>query len=93
MLVGISQFELFISESGSLKSKRFVVNSLKAKLKNRFNISVSEVGNNDKWQKATLGVCTIANEKRFIDETLTKVFTFIENDHRVEILNYFTEIL
>jgi uncharacterized protein YlxP (DUF503 family) len=93
VLIGISQFELFIAESASLKSKRFVLNSIKTKLKNRFNISVSEVGNTEKWQKATLGVCTVANEKRFIDETLTKVFNFIERDTRVQIINYSTEIL
>ena len=93
MLVGISQFELFIPESGSLKSKRFVLNSLKTKLKNRFNISVSEVGETDKWQKSVLGVATVANDKRFINEVLSKVYNFVESDLRVQIVDYHVDIL
>lgn len=93
MLVGISQFELFIPESGSLKSKRFVLKSLKTRLKNRFNISVAEVGDTEKWQRATLGIATVADNRRFIDETLSKVYNFIENDRNLQITDYRVEIV
>ena len=93
MFVGISQFELFIPESGSLKEKRFIIKSIKERLKNKFNISVAEVGHMDKWQKTAIGIAVVANEKRFIDETLSKVYRFIENDFRVQIIDFTTEIL
>jgi uncharacterized protein YlxP (DUF503 family) len=84
---------LLIPESGSLKEKRFIIKSIKERLKNKFNISVAEVGHLDKWQKTALGIATVANEKRFIDETLSKVHRFIDNDYRIEIIDSTTEIL
>jgi uncharacterized protein YlxP (DUF503 family) len=93
MFVGLSQFELFIPDSGSLKSKRFVLSSLKARLRNRFNVSVAEVGDTEKWQRVTLGVVTIGNEQRFVDETLAKIYNFVEGESRVQILGYRAEIL
>lgn len=93
MFVGISQLELFIPESGSLKSKRFVLKSIKTRIRNKFNVSVAEVENNDKWQRATLGVSTISNDKKIIDSTFNQVLNLIEADGRVEVIDYSTEIL
>lgn len=93
MFVGIEQIELFIPESGSLKSKRFVLKSIKTKISNKFNVAIAEVDNNDKWQRATLGISTISNDKKIIDSTLNKILNFIENDDRVQLLDYSIEIL
>lgn len=93
MFVGIFQFELFIPESNSLKEKRFILQSIKTKLRNRFNISIAEVGHNDKWQRAVLGISVVANEKRFIDEVSGKILAFIERESRVQIIDYTCEII
>ena len=69
------RIELFIPESGSLKSKRFAVKSIKERLKSRFNVSVAEVDNADKWQRASLGVAAVANETKFIEKVL--MFSYI----------------
>ena len=92
MFVAISQIELFIPESGSLKSKRFILNSIKTKIRNKFNVSVAEVENNDKWQRSTLGISTVTNERKLADSTINKVINFIENDYRVELIDYKIEI-
>lgn len=93
MFVGISQLELFIPASGSLKSKRFVLKSIKTKIRNKFNVSIAEVENNDKWQRASLGVSIISNDKKIIDSTFSQILTFIESDGRVEVIDYSSEIL
>jgi len=93
MFVGISQVELFIPESGSLKSKRFVLKSIKTKIRNKFNVSVAELENNDKWQRSTLGVSIISNDKKIIDSTFNQVLNLIEADGRMEIIDYSSEIL
>ena len=87
MIVGIMTVELFIPLSDSLKSKRYAIKSIKERLKNRFNISISEVDNNDKWQRATLGVAMVSNETQYIESNLTKVMNQILGDHRVEVLD------
>ncbi len=92
MVVAVGQFELFIPESGSLKSKRFVLKSITAKIRNRFNVSVAEVDNNDKWQRATVGVAVVSNDKKIVDSTINKIGDFIRNDFRVELIDQMIEI-
>jgi len=93
MLVGVCQVELFVPDSGSLKSRRLVLSSLKSKIRNKFNVSVSEVGETDKWQRITLGIAVVASERKFIDETITQVINFIDGDGRAEILDHSLEVL
>ncbi|MDZ7261889.1 MAG: DUF503 domain-containing protein [candidate division KSB1 bacterium] len=93
MLVGVCQIELFVPDSGSLKSKRFILESLKTRIRKRFNVSISEVGETQKWQRVTLAVSMVANERRFIDQTMNQVINFIDNDGRLEILDHVVNIL
>ncbi|MBD3384785.1 DUF503 family protein [candidate division KSB1 bacterium] len=93
MLVGLLQLEIFIPDSASLKEKRFVLLSLKQRLRNKFNISIAEIDQNDKWQLATLGVAVVANEKRFVEKTLNKIFSLVEQEHNIQIMNQQFEIL
>ena len=93
MFVGVLQIELFIPESGSLKTKRFAVKSIKDRLKNRFNVSVAEVDNMDKWQRTTLAVAAVTNEQKHIDSIMGNVMKLIYSDHRVEVLDSHLNLL
>lgn len=78
----------------SLKGKRQIVKSVTARLKNKFNISVAEVSDNDLWQLATIGICFISNDKRFTNEVLSKAVDLVVNSQGdYEILDYEIEIL
>ena len=93
MFVGVGQAELYIPDSGSLKSKRFILKSIKTKIRNKFNVSVAEIENNDKWQRSSLGFAVVSNDRKIIDSTLNKVINFIESDDQkdvcVEELNFY----
>ncbi len=93
MLVGLLQIDLFIGQSDSLKTKRFVLNSIKDRIKNKFNVSVAEVDNLDKWQRSTLGLAMVANEKKILEQTLTKILNFIDRYDQVEIIDQQFEII
>ncbi|RMF63206.1 MAG: DUF503 domain-containing protein [Calditrichaeota bacterium] len=92
MLVGVCRIEVFLPESNSLKSKRFVLNSVKQKIRNKFNVSIAEVENNDKWQRISFGISMITNERRFIDRTVAEILNLINGDGRMEILNHFVDV-
>ncbi|MBN1188371.1 MAG: DUF503 domain-containing protein [Dehalococcoidales bacterium] len=78
----------------SLKGKRQVVKSITARLKNKFNISVAEVEDNDLWQVATIGICFVSNDKRFTNEVLSKAVELVVNSQGdFEMLDYEIEIL
>ncbi len=92
MLVGVCKVELFVPESDSLKAKRFVLASIKKRIRNKFNVSVAEIDANDKWQKITLGIAVVSNERKFIDQVMSEVFKLIENDGRTEIVDSLIEV-
>lgn len=87
MTVGTLEVHLFIRESRSLKGRRSVVKSLKDRIRSRYNVSVSEVGDLEAWQRAVLGVAVVTNERRFANEILSKVVGLIGSDVRVEIVD------
>jgi uncharacterized protein YlxP (DUF503 family) len=94
MNTGVGIIKLHIPESQSLKDKRQVVKSVVARLKNRFNISIAEVDDNDLWQVAMLGISCVSNNDKVVDETFTKIINFIENNYpELEIVNQEIEIL
>jgi hypothetical protein len=78
--VGICRVTLRLPENHSLKGKRQVIGSLCARIRNKFNVSVAEVDDNDLWQVATLGISCVSNSARHADEVLSSVTAFIEDN-------------
>ncbi|HXI10553.1 MAG TPA: DUF503 domain-containing protein [Thermodesulfobacteriota bacterium] len=93
MVVGICGISLLIHDAQSLKGKRQVIKSLQEKVRNRFNVSMAEVGDNDLWQRAELAVAAIGNDRAFINSVIDKVVNFIENLHVAEIIDHRIEII
>ena len=94
MNVGICQVKLRFPENLSLKGKRQILKSITTRLRNKFNISVAEVDDNDLWQLATLGISCVSNDRRHANEMLSRVVDFIvKGRFEVEILDYEIEIL
>ena len=94
MNVGVCRMSLRLPENLSLKGKRQVLKSITTQVKNKFNVSIAEVDDQDLWQLATLGICCVSNNKRYTDKVLSKVVGFITNSRfDIEILNYEIEIL
>lgn len=79
MNVGVCKIKLRIPESQSLKDKRRAVKSVCQRVSNKFNVSVSEVDDNDSWQMATLGVTCASNSARHADEVISNVLAYIES--------------
>lgn len=69
---------LYLPENHSLKGKRGVVRSIKARVGNKYNVSIAECDDHDNWQRITLGVAQIGNERDHVDRSLRDVATFIE---------------
>lgn len=94
MNVGICKVKLHLPGNLSLKEKRQVLRSITTRLKNKFNVSVAEVDDNNLWQAATLGICFVSNDGRFTNQVLSKVMKFIsESRFDIEIIDYEIEIL
>jgi hypothetical protein len=92
MIVGACTIELFLAESGSLKSKRQILRAIKDRVRKSFNVSISEIDHHDLWQRSTLGVAAIGNETGFIHSVLNKVVNLVERETRAEIIDVIIEI-
>ncbi|MCI0404961.1 MAG: DUF503 domain-containing protein [candidate division Zixibacteria bacterium] len=92
MVIGTLTLELFLPDNRSLKGKRQILNHLKDHVRNRFNVSVAEVGNNELWQRCRLGVAVVSNERAFADQVLSKVVSLVAEDRRAVLLDYQLEI-
>lgn len=91
MQLGTLRIVLQIPQSRSLKSKRHVIKGIIDRLKNKFNISVAEVDDNDLWQRATLGIAIVANERRFLDQVLDSVESHVASNPEVMIVDVLKE--
>ena len=93
MVVGAAQVELHVHGSQSLKEKRGVVRSITQRVRNRFNISVAEVGGQDTWQRVTLGLAVAANDAPTARLRLEQAIDFIAELHLAELIDQEVEIL
>ena len=90
-IVLVSEVQLFLLESQSLKHKRAVLSSLKERLHNRFNVSVAEVDHNDLWQRSTLALAVVSNAGDHAGQVMDKAVRFIESDGRAQLLDFVVE--
>ncbi|RKH43496.1 DUF503 domain-containing protein [Corallococcus llansteffanensis] len=93
MFVGVARLTLQIPESASLKSKRQVLRRVTDRVKARFNVAVAEVADQDLWQKASVALAVVGNERRHVDEQLEKIIHFIEEMYVAPLMARETEIL
>lgn len=88
MIVGVLVVDLYIAESNSLKEKRSVLKRLKNRIRNKFNVSVAELGDHDIWRRAKIGIAHLSTNGKFSGQELQKVAKFLESDFQVEVLDY-----
>ena len=93
MVIGVCRLDLLMRENGSLKEKRRIVKQIIDRVKHRFNVSIAEVGNNDLWQSAQLGLCLVSNDRRFTNSSLDTILDFIETINIAEVVKSDIEIL
>lgn len=93
MIVGLLTLDLHIPEANSLKSKRLVIRSLIDRIKNKFNVSISEVDANDLWQRSVIGIAYVANETVIINKVFEKIKNQVNDYHPVELINATMELL
>jgi uncharacterized protein YlxP (DUF503 family) len=93
MIVGVAIVELHVHGSQSLKQKRGVVRSVIQRVRNRFSVSVAEVGGQDTWQRAQIGMATVGGDARSVRAVLEKAVQFIETLGLAEVTDSDVDLL
>ena len=92
MIVACLRVRLHLPGCTSLKQKRFVIKSLKDRMRNKFNVALCEYGYQDKWQFAELGIVTAAGTRRGADRALQAILNFLERERKAVLADYDREI-
>jgi uncharacterized protein YlxP (DUF503 family) len=93
MIVGLCTVELFIPNGHSLKAKRQILVSLKDRLHGKFNVSVAEVGEQELWQKAILGIACVSNERAHVNRVLDQALNVIRGVPAIQVVRTQIELL
>jgi hypothetical protein len=79
--------ELMIPGSHSLKERRSAVNSLKERIRSRFNVSIADTSPDNVWQRAELHLAAVAGTQSGIDQIFRDVISLMDDDSRCELIN------
>lgn len=93
MVVGVCSVNFLIHDNHSLKGKRQVIKSLIQRVKNRFNISIAEVDDNDLWQRGRIGFCIAGNDRRYVNSAVDKTLDYIRGLNLVDLADYSFELI
>ncbi|HEY3323515.1 MAG TPA: DUF503 domain-containing protein [Planctomycetota bacterium] len=85
MWIAVLRLDLLIPGSRSLKDRRQAVRSLKERLRNRFEVACAEVGDLESWNRASLGIALVANEKPILQDRADEISRYAQNDPNVQI--------
>jgi uncharacterized protein YlxP (DUF503 family) len=92
MIVGSLRVRLLLRESRSLKDKRQVVQSIKARLRDRFNVSVAEVEAQENRQLAVLGFAMVSNETAHVKAAFDQIVAALRGHPVAEFLGHEVDV-
>lgn len=93
MVVGVGIIDIFIVNSRSLKEKRGVLRRVIQRTRNKFNISIAEIGDHDSWKNAKIGFSVVGNDGGFVNSMMDTIMNFIEELNLVHMINSKIEII
>jgi uncharacterized protein YlxP (DUF503 family) len=93
LFIAAVRLELSIPHANSLKAKRMVLKSLMDKVRTRFGAAVAEVGDQDLWQRAVVGIALVSGEECHVRDMAAKAVGFVEANWEGEVCGIETEIL
>ena len=78
MFIGVLTLEFTLHGNDSLKGKRNVTQSLKHKLRNKFNLSVAEVESQESHTRLVLAAVMVGSDYKYIESKLSKALLMVE---------------
>jgi len=81
------EIDLHLSASRSLKAKRAVLRPIVEGLRSRFRVSVAEVGGQDLWQRAQIGVAVVGGTTSHVEDVMNEIERWIWAQPGIEVLS------
>ncbi|WP_042456410.1 DUF503 domain-containing protein [Neobacillus dielmonensis] len=84
MIIGAAVCECIIYDAHSLKEKRAVLQRILTRLKQKFNVSASEVDFHDVWQRTKIAIVAVAQAKIGVEQELQNALKLIDSFPEIE---------
>jgi uncharacterized protein len=84
MIVGLASCECIIYDAHSLKDKRAVLQRILTRLKQKYNVSVSEVEFQDVWQRTKIAIVTVSSARQATERELQNALQMIDSFPEIE---------
>jgi uncharacterized protein len=83
-MIGYVDCECIIYDSQSLKDKRAVLQRVLTRIKQKYNVSISEIDFQNTWQRTKFGIVAISSSKVQTEKELQSVLHFIDSFPEIE---------
>lgn len=93
LFIAAIRLELSIPHANSLKAKRQALNSLMDRVRTRFGAAVAEVGDQDLWQRAVVGIALVSGAEAHVRDMAAKATGFVEAHFEGEVCAIDIEVL
>ncbi len=93
MTIGLLQMEMLLPNTNSLKDKRSLLKRITNQVRKKYNVSFSELSDQDSFGKAHVGVVTLSNQSSRCHRVLTDTENFICQNFDVLLSNRIMEML
>ena len=84
MIIGLAACECIIYDTNSLKEKRAVLQRILTRLKQRYNVSVSEVDYQDLWQRTKIAIVAVSASRVSTEQELQSALKLIDSFPEIE---------
>lgn len=84
MVIGLACCECIIPGARSLKEKRAVLQRILTRLKQKLNVSVSEIDFQDTWQRTKIAIVVVSSARISTEAELQKALDFLDSFPEIE---------
>jgi uncharacterized protein YlxP (DUF503 family) len=90
MVIGFLSIEIYLPYSHSLKEKRKRLSGIKSRLTKKYNVAISELEYQNKWQRTKIGMVSLNSQKKPVESLFSKIIEDVEKNIDGQILDYET---
>ncbi|AJH85047.1 DUF503 family protein [Bacillus thuringiensis] len=84
MIIASLSFECMIYDVDSLKEKRAILQRVLTRVKQRYNVAVSEVGHQDVWQRTEIAIVSVSSNRVICEKEMNRVLEYIDSFPEIE---------
>ncbi len=93
MTVVVCTIELHLPSPSSLKDKRQILKSVIERIQHRYNVSISEIGDHDLWQRAAVGVACVGRDREPTLRVVDQVLGLIRQNPEMELIRHEIQVV